>query len=446
MNTVDLIVKKRNGQTMEEEELVYLVEGYVKEAIPDYQMAAFLMAIYFQGMSEKETVALTRIMKESGDQIDLSSIHGKVVDKHSTGGVGDTTTLILGPWLAACGVPVAKMSGRGLGHTGGTIDKMESIPGFRTSLSVQEFLENVNKVGFALAGQTGSIAPADKKLYALRDVTGTVEQRSLIASSIMSKKLASGAAAILLDVKVGAGAFMKNVEEGVALAKIMVEIGTAMGRETVAVLSSMEQPLGNAVGNALEVMEAVKVLKGLEKGDLYQLTRTLAQEMLILADRCETTDQAELLLAEALNTGKAYEKFLEFVERQGGDVETLDKGLPLGKFHGVLRAKSQGVVTKIQGNEIGLAAMHGGAGRETKDASIDLGAGVLLNKRVGQRVYPDETLAEVYANDERKLSHALHLLENAIQIGEESVPAHPLILGKVKKDKVELYDNHIHTS
>nr|WP_309485125.1 thymidine phosphorylase [Alkalibacter rhizosphaerae] len=437
---VDLIVKKRDGHALTPEEVSYIVEAYVKDAIPDYQMSAFLMAVFFQGMSEEETVALTRTMMDSGDQMDLSAIKGVVVDKHSTGGVGDTTTLVLAPWLAACGIPVAKMSGRGLGHTGGTIDKMESIPGFRVELTMEEFVSNVNKIGLALAGQTGSIAPADKKIYALRDVTGTVEQKALIASSIMSKKLASGAGAILLDVKVGSGAFMKNLEDGIALAKSMVDIGNAMGRETKAILSSMDQPLGKAVGNSLEVMEAIKVLQGEEKGDLYYLCLELAKEMMLLSLADMTSKKAEEILLDRLESGKAHDKFLEFVALQGGDVEKLREGLPVGSYRKRLTAENDGYVAKVEASAVGLAAMHLGAGRETKDSIIDLGAGLRIWKRIGDPVAKGELLAELYTNDEDKLLEARNLLKDAFVIEKNQKTTSPLLLGKVDRNGVELWD------
>ncbi|QSX08383.1 thymidine phosphorylase [Alkalibacter rhizosphaerae] len=440
MNMVDLIVKKRDGHALTPEEVSYIVEAYVKDAIPDYQMSAFLMAVFFQGMSEEETVALTRTMMDSGDQMDLSAIKGVVVDKHSTGGVGDTTTLVLAPWLAACGIPVAKMSGRGLGHTGGTIDKMESIPGFRVELTMEEFVSNVNKIGLALAGQTGSIAPADKKIYALRDVTGTVEQKALIASSIMSKKLASGAGAILLDVKVGSGAFMKNLEDGIALAKSMVDIGNAMGRETKAILSSMDQPLGKAVGNSLEVMEAIKVLQGEEKGDLYYLCLELAKEMMLLSLADMTSKKAEEILLDRLESGKAHDKFLEFVALQGGDVEKLREGLPVGSYRKRLTAENDGYVAKVEASAVGLAAMHLGAGRETKDSIIDLGAGLRIWKRIGDPVAKGELLAELYTNDEDKLLEARNLLKDAFVIEKNQKTTSPLLLGKVDRNGVELWD------
>lgn len=439
MNTVDLILKKRAGEHLSSDEWLALINGYVEETIPDYQMAAFLMAVYFQGMDERETVDLTRIMMESGDQMDLSSIGGIVVDKHSTGGVGDTTTLVLAPWLAACGVPVAKMSGRGLGHTGGTIDKMESIPGFRTSLPLDEFVENVRTINIALAGQTGHIAPADKKLYALRDVTGTVDQRALIASSVMSKKLASGAQAIVLDVKVGTGAFMKDLSQGAALAKTMIDIGTAMGRETVALLSNMDQPLGNAVGNAIEVMEAVGVLKNQEKGDLYEASLALATQMLLLAGKGYSKANAQIHLLQVLERGKAYEKFLEWVARQGGDVRAVEEGLPLGEYSFVWHAPQDGYIHTMDASRVGQAALELGAGRRTKDSLIDLGAGVRLLKRVGDFVAVGEPLAILYSNQEHTLHPAWDLLTKGSKFGEEPPGHRPLILGKGDKDGVVIY-------
>lgn len=439
MNTVDLILKKRAGERLSSDEWQVLINGYVQETIPDYQMAAFLMAVYFQGRDEGETVDLTRIMMESGDQMDLSSIGSIVVDKHSTGGVGDTTTLVLAPWLAACGVPVAKMSGRGLGHTGGTIDKMESIPGFRTSLTMDEFIENVRTINIALAGQTGHIAPADKKLYALRDVTGTVDQQALIASSVMSKKLASGAQAIVLDVKVGAGAFMKDLSQGAALAKTMIDIGSAMGRETVALLSNMDQPLGNAVGNAIEVMEAVGVLKNQEKGDLYETSLALAIQMLCLAGKGYTEENARSHLLQVLEQGAAYEKFLEWVARQGGEVHAVEEGLSLGDYTAVWHALQNGYIHTMDASRIGQAALELGAGRRTKDSSIDQGAGIRLLKRVGDFVEVGEPLAILYSNQKHTLHPALDLLAKGLKFGEEPPEHRPLLLGKVDKNGVVIY-------
>lgn len=436
MNAVDLILKKREGKHLSGVEWKELIHGYVRDEIPDYQMAAFLMAVYFQGMDERETVDLTRIMMESGDQMDLSAIGGIVVDKHSTGGVGDTTTLILAPWLAACGVPVAKMSGRGLGHTGGTIDKMESIPGFRTSLTMDEFVDNVRTIGIALAGQTGHIAPADKKLYALRDVTGTVDQRSLIASSVMSKKLASGAQAIVLDVKVGLGAFMKNLNQGASLAKTMIDIGTAMGRETVALLTNMDQPLGNAVGNAVEVMEAVRVLTNQEKGDLYKVSFELATQMLLLAGKGYTEKEARLRLVQVLDKGEAYEKFLEWIVKQGGDAKAVEKGLPLGKHSITWNAPMRGVIHGLDSSRVGHAALELGAGRSTKESPIDLGAGIRLFKRVGDTVEAGEPLAVLYSNSEKKLKPALDHLSSGLNLGVQPVAPPTLLLGKVDKEGV----------
>jgi pyrimidine-nucleoside phosphorylase len=444
MNMVELIVKKRNGLPLSKEEIFYIVQGYVSDEIPDYQMSAWLMAVFFQGMNEEETVELTRVMMDSGELMDLSGIHGRVVDKHSTGGVGDTTTMILAPWLAACGVPVAKMSGRGLGHTGGTIDKMESIPGFRTGLTMEEFISHINHVGVALAGQTGSIAPADKKIYALRDVTGTVEEPSLIASSIMSKKLASGAQAILLDVKTGAGAFMETKEEAVALAKTMVDIGSAMGRETKAVISAMDQPLGNAIGNAIEVLEAIRVLQGKEKGDLYRLSLLLAQEMMILAEPKTSRAQARARLLEVLESGDAFKKWLEFVHGQGGNLESVVDGSTLGRFQESLKADREGFVQSVDAQTVGLAAMHLGAGRQKKDEVIDLGAGIRLLRRIGDPVKVGDPLAQIYANDEDKISGAMAELKKAFVLGMEKIQPPALVLGYVDKNGVELFNETDH--
>ena len=416
MNTVDLIIKKRNGVTLAGEEIQYMVDGYTDGTIPDYQMAAFLMAVYFKGMNREETVALTEYMKNSGDVVDLSGIKGIKVDKHSTGGVGDKTTLIVGPIASACGVPVAKMSGRGLGFTGGTVDKLESIPGFRTSMEENEFIEQVNNIGIAVIGQTGHIAPADKKIYALRDVTGTVENLSLITSSIMSKKLASGSDAILLDVKCGKGAFMKTEEDAEKLGRLMVDIGNDSGKKTMAVISDMEQPLGKAVGNSLEVIEAIEVLKGNGPEDITELSLKLAGIMIYLSGACATAGlemqegiaKGREAAAKALADGSALEKFKSFVSGQGGDPAIVDDYglLPQADICTDIIAQEDGYVTSLDAMAIGLASQHTGAGREKKEDDVDFSAGIVLNRKCGDEVAKGDILCTLFGNDKEKIKRA----------------------------------------
>jgi len=403
MRMIDLIQKKQHRQELTEEEIKWMIDQYTSDVIPDYQMSAMAMAIYFNGMNNDELSALTMAMVESGDQIDLSDIEGVKVDKHSTGGVGDTTTLVLAPLVASIGVPVAKMSGRGLGHTGGTIDKLEAIPGFHVELSQQDFTELVNKNKVAVVGQSGNLTPADKKLYALRDVTGTVESIPLIASSIMSKKIASGADAIVLDVKTGAGAFMKNVEQAKELAETMVNIGKSVGRQTMAVISDMSQPLGNAIGNGLEVKEAIDTLKGHGPEDLTELCLVLGSQMAYLGGAADTLEKARTLLEANLKNGKALEVFKTFVEAQGGDASVADNPetvLPVASYTKEVLADQDGVVSEIIADQIGIAAMMLGAGRETKESQIDLSAGLYLHKKVGDKVSAGESIATLYSNKE----------------------------------------------
>lgn len=421
MNTVDIIIKKRNGETLDQAEIRHMVMGYTDGIIPDYQMATFLMAVYFQGMSKAETIALTRIMKESGDVVDLSEINGTKVDKHSTGGVGDKTTLIVGPIAAACGVPVAKMSGRGLGFTGGTVDKLESIPGFKTSVEEKEFIEQVNERGIAVIGQTGQIAPADKKIYALRDVTGTVENISLITSSVMSKKLASGSDAILLDVKCGSGAFMKTQEDAEALAAYMVEIGNADGKETMAVITDMNQPLGCAIGNALEVQEAIDVLKGQGPEDITELSVLLAGMMIFLGKKAPTPEDGMEKARQAIINGSALEKFRAFVEGQGGDGNIIEDYslMPQSSISVELAAWQDGYVSKMDAMRIGLASQHTGAGREKKDDAIDLSAGIVLCRKPGQQVKEGDMICRLLGNDAEKLEKALEEVRSAVEISSD---------------------------
>ena len=421
MRMVDLIVKKQNGRELTTEEIQFFVKGYTDGSIPDYQASALAMAIYFQDMTDQERADLTMAMVNSGETIDLSAIEGIKVDKHSTGGVGDTTTLVLAPLVAALGVPVAKMSGRGLGHTGGTIDKLEAIEGFHVELSKDEFIKLVNRDKVAVIGQSGNLPPADKKLYALRDVTGTVNSIPLIASSIMSKKIAAGADAIVLDVKTGAGAFMKTDEDAVNLAKAMVRIGNNVGRQTMAVISDMSQPLGFAIGNALEVQEAIDTLRGEGPEDLNELVLTLGSQMVVLAKKAETLEEARTKLQEVMKNGKALEKFKEFLSNQGGDASVVDdpSKLPQAAYKIDVPAKEAGVVSEIVADEIGVAAMLLGAGRATKEDEIDLAVGIMLRKKVGDNVEKGEPLVTLYANRENVDDVTAKVYDN-IRISEKA--------------------------
>ncbi|HAR6431898.1 TPA: pyrimidine-nucleoside phosphorylase [Staphylococcus pseudintermedius] len=402
MRMVDIIAKKGDGHALTKEEIEFVVNGYTNDDIPDYQMSSLAMAIFFQDMTDEERAYLTMAMVESGDQIDLSNIEGIKVDKHSTGGVGDTTTLVLAPLVAALDVPVAKMSGRGLGHTGGTIDKLESVEGFHVEISEEAFVKLVNEDKVAVIGQTGNLTPADKKIYALRDVTATVNSIPLIASSIMSKKIAAGADAIVLDVKTGNGAFMKTVEDAEQLAHAMVKIGNQVGRQTMAIISDMSQPLGRAIGNALELQEAIDTLKGEGPEDLTELVLTLGSQMVVLAQKAKDLDEARGMLQEVIDNGKALEKFKTFLSNQGGDASVVDEPskLPTAQYQFELPAKRSGVVSEMIANEIGIASMMLGAGRQTKEDVIDLAVGLVLNKKVGDRVEEGESLLTIYANSE----------------------------------------------
>lgn len=417
MRMVDIIEKKRDGQILTKEEIEFFIEGYTNGDIPDYQASSLAMAIFFQDMNEEERAALTMAMVNSGDVIDLSKINGIKVDKHSTGGVGDTTTLVLAPLVAAVGVPVAKMSGRGLGHTGGTIDKLESIDGFHVEISEADFIKLVNENQVAVIGQTGNLTPADKKLYALRDVTGTVNSIPLIASSIMSKKIAAGADAIALDVKTGNGAFMKTLEDAEALAHAMVSIGNNVGRNTMAIISDMSQPLGRAIGNALELKEAIDTLNGQGPEDLTELVLTLGSQMVVLAERANTLEEARQLLNEAIENGSALDKFKTFLENQGGDasVVNLPELLPTAEYQIDYKAKSSGVVSELIANEIGVASMMLGAGRQTKDDDIDLSVGIVLNKKVGDKVNVGESLLTIHSNREN-VDDVIKKLDESIEI------------------------------
>lgn len=402
MRMVDIIEKKRDGKELTTAEINFFIEGYTKGDIPDYQASALAMAIYFQDMNDRERADLTRAMVESGDTIDLSGIEGIKVDKHSTGGVGDTTTLVLAPLVASLGVPVAKMSGRGLGHTGGTIDKLESIAGFHVELTREQFIDLVNRDKVAVIGQSGNLTPADKKLYALRDVTGTVNSIPLIASSIMSKKIAAGADAIVLDVKTGDGAFMKTQKDAEELAHAMVRIGNHVGRKTIAIISDMSQPLGFAIGNALEVKEAIETLQGKGPKDLTELVLTLGSQMVILAGKAKTTEEAKKMLLDAIHSGKALAKFKDFLTNQGGDASIVDDltKLPQAKYKIELPAKQSGYISRMVADEIGVASMILGAGRATKEDVIDLAVGLVLHKKVGDKVEEGESILTIYSNRE----------------------------------------------
>jgi len=432
MRMVDLIEKKRDGHALTKEEIHFIIEGYTKGDIPDYQMSALAMAIFFRGMNEEETAELTMAMVHSGDTIDLSRIEGIKVDKHSTGGVGDTTTLVLGPLVASVGVPVAKMSGRGLGHTGGTIDKLESVPGFHVEISNDEFIELVNKNKIAVVGQSGNLTPADKKLYALRDVTATVNSIPLIASSIMSKKIAAGADAIVLDVKTGAGAFMKDLNDAKALAKAMVDIGNRVGRKTMAIISDMSQPLGYAIGNALEVKEAIDTLKGEGPDDLQELCLVLGSHMVYLAEKASSLEEARHMLEKAMKDGSALETFKTFLAAQGGDASVVDdpSKLPQAKYVIELEAKEDGYVSEIVADAVGTAAMWLGAGRATKESTIDLAVGLVLRKKVGDAVKKGESLVTIYSNREQIDDVKQKLYEN-IRISTTPVQAPTLIYDKI---------------
>lgn len=429
MRMYDLIMTKRNGGALSQDEIRYMVNSYTAGEIPDYQMSAMMMAIYFNGMTEEETLSLTMAMAESGDTLDLSGIAGVKVDKHSTGGVGDKTSLALTPMVAACGVKVAKMSGRGLGHTGGTIDKLESFPGFSTEIEIDAFERNVNEIGISIMGQTKDLAPADKKLYALRDVTATVDQISLIASSIMSKKLASGADAIVLDVKTGSGAFMKTLPDSVALAEEMTRIGNGAGRKTIAVISDMDQPLGFAVGNILEVQEAIATLRGEGPQDFTQLCLCLGSYMLVAAGKADDEKQAENMLKEVIENGKALEKLAEFVKAQGGDPSYVyqPQKFETARVQKEIPAPQAGYIQKIVCDEIGICSLILGGGRETKESSIDLSVGLMLHKKVGDKVEKGESLATIYANDERKCEQATERFLAAYTITDEKKETEPLI-------------------
>jgi len=432
MRMVDLIEKKRDGKELSTAEINFIIEGYTKGEIPDYQVSAFAMAVFFKDMTARERADLTMAMANSGDTIDLSAIKGIKVDKHSTGGVGDTTTLVLAPLVAALDIPVAKMSGRGLGHTGGTIDKLEAIKGFHVEIEKQEFINLVNEHKIAVIGQTGNLTPADKKLYALRDVTGTVNSIPLIASSIMSKKIAAGSDAIVLDVKIGSGAFMKTIDDARELAHAMVSIGNNVGRKTMAVISDMSQPLGFAIGNALEVKEAIDTLQGKGPKDLEELCLALGRQMVYLANKADSLEQAEEMLKEVIRNGKALAKFKEFLANQGGDASIVDhpEKLPQAAYQIEVPAKENGVVAEITADAIGTAAMLLGAGRATKESTIDLAVGLMLNRKIGDKVEVGESLVTIHANREnvddviQKIYESIRIADHA----EAPVLIHDIII------------------
>ncbi|MFB4160646.1 pyrimidine-nucleoside phosphorylase [Geomicrobium sp. JSM 1781026] len=432
MRMVDFIAQKRDGGAHTDEEIKQFIREYTTDIIPDYQASAWAMSVYFQGMTKSESAALTMAMADSGDKLDLSNIEGKKVDKHSTGGVGDKTTFILSPLVAAAGVPVAKMSGRGLGHTGGTIDKLEAFPGFQTEMQVEDFIDTVNDHKLALVGQTGNLTPADKKLYALRDVTATVNAMPLIASSVMSKKIAAGADGIVLDVKVGSGAFMSDIEAARELASTMVDIGNELGRETVAVLSDMDQPLGEMVGNSLEVKEAIDVLKGGGPRDVRELSIRLAAHMLVLADRVKDVEEGEALAKDLIHSGKALQAFKEFVVRQGGQGELVDQPEDFLTAKHVIEvvAQSSGYVKQMNAAKIGQAAGHLGAGRMKKDDPIDHSVGVQVKKKRGDYVEKGEALVYLHSNTE-DVASVKALIQESYEMTEQRVEARPLILDEM---------------
>jgi pyrimidine-nucleoside phosphorylase len=438
MRMYDIIIKKREGMELSKAEIEYVINGYTNGEIPDYQVSSFLMAIYFQKMNKRETADLTMAIVNSGEIINLNGIKGIKVDKHSTGGVGDKTTLVLGPMVAAVGAPVAKISGRGLGHTGGTIDKLESIKGFSTDLKKDEFIKNVNTVKLAVGSQTADLAPADKKLYSLRDVTGTVDNISLIASSIMSKKIASGADCIVLDVKTGTGAFMKTIEDSFLLAQEMVDIGTNVGRQTVAVISDMDEPLGMAIGNSLEVKEAIDTLKGTGPKDLLELCLTLGAQMLVLAKKATDASEARIILEETISSGSAFEKFKEFITAQGGDISMIEDTdlLPTAEYKVQVKARNSGYISKITADEIGIAALILGAGRETKESKIDFGVGIVLNKKVNDYINHNDVIATIHANDLEKIKEVEEKIHKAFHISGEKPEKRLLIFGIVTEKNI----------
>lgn len=426
---IRLIKKKRDGESHTAVEIKEIIDGYVDGTIPDYQVAAWLMAVVFNGLDDNETAYLTEAMMHSGDTIDLSSIEGIKVDKHSTGGVGDKTTLVLAPLVASLGIPVAKMSGRGLGHTGGTLDKLEAISGFSVDMTVEDFIDKVNKIGIAICGQSKNLVPADKMLYALRDVTATVDNRSLISSSIMSKKLACGADGIVIDLKVGNGAFIKSVEDGEELARIMITTAAKMNKKLIAVLTGMDQPLGYAIGNSLEVKESIETLKGHGPEDLTALCIELGAYMTMIGGKASDKEEAKRLIREAIDSGAAIDKFRQLLISQGGDPAIIENPdlLPVSKLSKSLDATSSGYITSLNALEIGLSCVALGAGRETKESDIDMGAGLVLHKKIGDYVNQGDSLLTLFANSDNQIEKALGLLKNTFTFGSEKPELQPLI-------------------
>ena len=440
MRMFDIIAKKRDGGVLSREELEFAVMGFVNGQVPDYQMSALLMAIYLRGMTEKETAQLTDVMAHSGDMVDLSAISGIKADKHSTGGVGDKTTLVIAPIVAACGVKIAKMSGRGLGHTGGTVDKMEAVPGTQTAVDRERFFAQVNEIGISVIGQSGNLAPADKKMYALRDVTATIGCVPLIASSIMSKKLAAGSDCILLDVKTGNGAFMKTLDDSIELAKAMVSIGQHNGRKVAALITDMDTPLGHNIGNSLEVIESVEVLKGHGPADLTEVCYQLAANMLYLAGKGSLED-CRRMAEEAVASGAAYEKLKQMFAAQGGDVSVLDDPdkFQKAKFSRPLLAAESGYLVRMNTEMVGNASVGLGAGRITKEDVIDFAAGIVLHKKTGDKVEAGECLATLYADQEEKFDAAEEMFRAALTFGPETEPVPALVMARVTEEGVERF-------
>lgn len=436
MRAYDLILKKREGEELAQEEINYLISEYVKGNIPDYQMAAFLMAVYFKKMTLRETIDFTMAMVNSGDKIDLSNITGIKVDKHSTGGVGDKTSLVLGPMVASCGVKVAKMSGRGLGHTGGTLDKLEAIPGFRVDLKIQEFIEQVENINIAITGQTTNLVPADKKLYSLRDVTATVDNTSLIASSIMSKKIAGGSDVIILDVKTGSGAFLKDLDGSIELAKMMVDIGNSVGKQTIALITNMDQPLGRYIGNALEIKEVIHCLKGRGPSDLIELCLYLGSYMLLFAKKADGLEEAKQMLKKTISNKTALQKFKQLIEFQGGKPEVIENInlLPKASFVETVKSKQSGYIHYINTEKIGICAMKLGAGREKKEDNIDPSVGIELIKKIGDPVKKGETIARIYGRQPENIRQIKNELLTSFIIKNEFIDKPPLVYGIVTQD------------
>ncbi|MGX7072880.1 pyrimidine-nucleoside phosphorylase [Helcococcus kunzii] len=440
MRMLDIIEKKKHGIELNPEEIKFFINGFVNEEIPDYQVSALLMAIYFKGMTERETLEFTLAVRDSGDVVDLSSIKGIKVDKHSTGGVGDKTTLVIAPIIASLGAKIAKMSGRGLGHTGGTIDKMESIPGLKTDIPADKFIDMVNEIGVSVIGQTGNLAPADKKLYALRDVTATVDSIPLIAGSIMSKKLAAGSDAILLDVKTGSGAFMKTLDDAIELAQEMVNIGENAGKKTIALITEMDIPLGYNIGNTLEIMEVIETLKGHGPKDLTDVCIELASNLAYMAE-IDTLENCKTRVKEVIENGKAFETFVKFVEAQGGDISYIQdvNKFEKAKFEHEVKIKSSGYVYEMETEKIGISSVLLGAGRKIKEDAIDFAAGIKLVKKTGDEVKENDTIAILYTNNESAIKEAETLLLEAYTLSNEKPELEPLILARVSKDDVVKY-------